>query len=880
LVIYAKKHNYPYHCESSLSKRSNILEMKSFVACVFAISLCICFFQAAFADNQPPIGFFDYAGCDTFSGWTCDADNYSMPLEMHFYADAPAGQGTFIGYTSANNTREQAVADLCGGYASHGFTFISSALFTDGLPHIVYAYAINVPAGVNRLFSVKTINCSCAPGEMSGCKECKSDGSQWWDADVRCPLEQRCVSGTCVPCVPETCASLGYSCGAVSDGCGHVLECGTCPEGQICSPNVCDSLPDLRIYSVPAVTDEKILPNSSISDACRSAVISMTAARGEYEPASIVIRSDKDINSLTLEPTSLAGAGGSIPVENVNIRAVKVWWQAGESLWDISHKQLTSELLLKDDSLVRVAGSDNYLRLSNGREILISDPTGILGVLDRPGIEEFPVYDNVSLQPVNLPKNYSKQFWITIRIPDNASPGQYSGKIYLKYATQTLEDLSLNVTILPFNLSSPLLEYSIYYESILAGSGTISPVYRNAGQYGSEQENMLAHGVVNPTVYNSLTDALAIRNRTGISNDVVYFHGYVLAWKNISNIDTIKADIRQLKTSAEAAGVRDFYIYGFDEKDIDSEKRQLIDAAHSEGVKVYDALSVGQANASADVLDLVIAAGAPDSALASKYHSFGHKIFSYADPFAGEERPQTYRRNYGLLLWQNDYDGAMDWAYMGTLPKNVWNDFDYVMRDYNFVYPTADGVIDTVQWEGFREGVDDVKYLSTLLDRVAYAKSIGLNVSSVEEWVADLKSVNLSQADLDDVRGDMIELILSLPEPVCSPGEESGCSVCDANRSAWTDDDSRCSLGEKCVNSTCVSSTTTTTTSTTSTSTTTTTSTTILECAMSGNDPPCGVVELSEVVDAINQWAIGTFELGDVIDLINSWADPVSHSPV
>ena len=35
-------------------------------------------------------------------------------------------------------------------------------------------------------------------------------------------------------------------------------------------------------------------------------------------------------------------------------------------------------------------------------------------------------------------------------------------------------------------------------------------------------------------------------------------------------------------------------------------------------------------------------------------------------------------------------------------------------RDHNLTYPTADGVIDTLAWEGFREAVDDVRYLTTL----------------------------------------------------------------------------------------------------------------------------------------------------------------------
>jgi len=54
----------------------------------------------------------------------------------------------------------------------------------------------------------------------------------------------------------------------------------------------------------------------------------------------------------------------------------------------------------------------------------------------------------------------------------------------------------------------------------------------------------------------------------------------------------------------------------------------------------------------------------------------------------------------------------------------------------------------------------------------------------------------------------------------------------------------------------------------------TTTSTTTIEgeCALVGDYPPCGVVELSEVIDLISTWAAEQAELSDVIDLINAWA--------
>jgi len=46
-------------------------------------------------------------------------------------------------------------------------------------------------------------------------------------------------------CTPKTCAAMGYDCGPVANGCGGLVNCGTCPSGFGCGvggkPNVCGS---------------------------------------------------------------------------------------------------------------------------------------------------------------------------------------------------------------------------------------------------------------------------------------------------------------------------------------------------------------------------------------------------------------------------------------------------------------------------------------------------------------------------------------------------------------------------------------------------------------------------------------------------------------
>jgi hypothetical protein len=62
-------------------------------------------------------------------------------------------------------------------------------------------------------------------------------------------------SGGILGCEPATCEQLGTDCGTVADGCGGTVDCGSCPDGKSCSlvhPNVCSELSEL---CVPVAAD-------------------------------------------------------------------------------------------------------------------------------------------------------------------------------------------------------------------------------------------------------------------------------------------------------------------------------------------------------------------------------------------------------------------------------------------------------------------------------------------------------------------------------------------------------------------------------------------------------------------------------------------------
>src|SRR5690606_38667893 len=83
----------------------------------------------------------------------------------------------------------------------------------------------------------------------------------------------------------------------------------------------------------------------------------------------------------------------------------------------------------------------------------------------------------------------------------------------------------------------------------------------------------------------------------------------------------------------------------------------------------------------------------------------------------------TFRLWEGLARYKANYDGSYNYKYFSQLhgslyerqKANVWNDFSSdAFRGFNMVMPTVGGPIDTIAWEGFREGIDDVRYATLL----------------------------------------------------------------------------------------------------------------------------------------------------------------------
>ena len=522
----------------------------------------------------------------------------------------------------------------------------------------------------------------------------------------------------------------------------------------------------MLLFQVPAMSNNRVLPTGLAVPGEPLDGLDLSACAGEYESASIVLFPIQDTRSALVSVGPLTGDAGTIPAEAVDVKLVKVWYQAGRSIGDLKHKQLVPELLLNDDALVRVdtEAEENYLRSTgeDGTEtyMLASDPDPESGHLD--GVR--PV-DAEALQPIDLPPLRVQQYWITVHVPEGAAPGQYRG--VLQVTCEGGEPLSVPMvaTVHPFALAPSPLTYSVYYRAKLTAENqpAINSEHRSEEQYLAEMRHLAAHGVLYPTIYQNydeelLPRALELRKQAGLGTDQLFGLGVSTgAPQDEAELNALRERVRQCIALAREHGYRDIYFYGIDEASGDRliAQRAAWEAVQAEGGHTFVAGYKGTFEAMGALLNVAVLAHVPNPAEAVKFHSVGSRVFCYANPQVGPEESETFRRNYGLVLWQAGFDGCMDYAYQHGF-GHVWNDFDSVRyRDHNFAYPTINGVVGTVQIEGYREACDDVRYMATLLKSIEDCRDPGAKAAA-RQWVDELDP----QRDLDQVRAEMVQHIL------------------------------------------------------------------------------------------------------------------------
>ena len=518
--------------------------------------------------------------------------------------------------------------------------------------------------------------------------------------------------------------------------------------------------PYLLTVSNDPITNYRVLPTSRILTGKIDSEIDLFACPGEYTPASFVLVPSNSTTA-TFKIGDLTSGENTIAAANLDLKSVKVWYQAGISFSELDKKLLTPELLLNDDALVQV---DYEAQANNVRDI------------DHPR-------DAAALLPVPIPAETAKQFWLTVHVPESALPGTYHGSILIELEGVAKHRLPVRLEVLPFKLKESSLHFGLYYRGVL--SATRQPEFvtselKTEHQLETEFRNMKEHGILYPDVYQRVylqpdgtldTEELAryldIRDRTGLPRDKLFYDGNGIDVPATEDDVTMELDFfRKMFEWARNRGYEEVYFFGSDE----AQGEQLVlqrgawAAIRNLGARIAVACDTGFFALVGDLLDLPIMNGMSPEEL-PKVHALGHKMFNYSLPQGGLEQPYTYRYFFGHWLLQSGMDGSQTYAYQhgfgpGGSMGRPWDDFDNaIYRPHIFAYPTVDGVVDTLQWEGVREAVDDTRYVATLRAAIDETQRSGNKLGEeAERW---LEQVDIT-GDLHAIRRAIADRIIEL----------------------------------------------------------------------------------------------------------------------
>lgn len=457
--------------------------------------------------------------------------------------------------------------------------------------------------------------------------------------------------------------------------------------------------------------------------------IVIRSAKGEIEPFTFSIRSKTDLGSLNISFDDLVKreTGEKISKDDIELYNVKTWLQCQGSTYACKtdpQSQEVAELLVRDNE-----------------QDLISDEIGWNGE------KYIPPTLNKDFN-VNIKANTTYTFYLRIKTPRHTTAGQYETEIKLdsSYISRMGSDFNFNLVldVLPFELPKSEKDHIVYLNQDLTLNTERTLDKKNYVKY----LDLLAESQVNGIVayeYNELDWQLKQLAERG-------FDKYIQFFPTLSLEEITDDMIKNVNIKAAAYGIN-AYIYTKDEpwteeRMIDNLLRN--EKIHSLNGKSVTANSIECAQAMADPnfpvyqkidvsapqrLDLHIYGLVENRRqcinwLPSDYLSIRDYIKALKREKISERElfyqmiwydnnPHYNRVVYGLFADNSGLDGAAGYGLLSHY-KNVqgkfYDDFDTNRKSPGSIYPSTQGPVLTLQWEAFREGIDDSRYVAKLKD--------------------------------------------------------------------------------------------------------------------------------------------------------------------
>lgn len=438
-------------------------------------------------------------------------------------------------------------------------------------------------------------------------------------------------------------------------------------------------------------------------------------------------------------------------------------------------------------------------------------------------------------RPFWLPQGNLKEVYVLVHVPSDAKPGEYRGTIRVEPQGLDATEMALSLTVHPIQLVQPKHKrYGMYYRlggvvekpeimhaefADMAAHGCTMIKGHAAIDFGKDEDGSItwdfshirtmlevgrAHGFFGEiTVYDNLPRLAPLMGHKGLNKegegepvadkedllDVATrcfadlkkledeYPGYELLLTHMDEIFGRGRLARYLDYAEVLRKTSDFRIYitmhtnpGAWETYIEKAD-PWIDVRCHNGHSLETWLHAG--NTWEDFAKIL--AGAGDDGWI--YHNMRGAFF----------RAEWNRFINGLFMWVSPLEVHVPWMYY-SYGGSAFDDTDSDHFDFGYAFPDPDDptqMLSTLHYEAFREGYDDIRYITTLEQAIAKAKARGVDASEAQAWLAqirallpqlpqDIQDINVespytvaatrrfSGADYDTIRGQTARHIVAL----------------------------------------------------------------------------------------------------------------------
>lgn len=466
--------------------------------------------------------------------------------------------------------------------------------------------------------------------------------------------------------------------------------------------------------------------------------LKLFAAPGEYEPVTFTIHPLVDLRGARVTCSELKNGGSKISESDISIRYVKY-----------------------------MLARPNYSAVNSYKEV--------------PDVLE-------EHRTLDMPANINQRVWMTIKVPDDAKPGMYEGKVTVQGNRGKSTTLNLSLKVLPIKLqSNPEQIFGIYYRDPLEhvsedNSKEANEYLTNKARW--EREDMVAHGLENyiGEVHGLDRDKEGVwtidsePNTRWVEMDKKYGllqHPRVVflpidRWykklvdpkgqgSHLSTvIDKVPAEfyeevtkmVETIEKERKSQGWPEFIYYPIDEPSTSKiavdYTMNVLKAIHQvKGVKTYltadptkDAFQSLWPHVNIWSCQPFVYSKAE---LAKIRKTKKVDIWCYPNHVAGENDHTPVRgarMTFGFGLWKSGVNVLVPWIYQYS-EGDPWNYLDGSQMDF-FNRSTPEGrPVPVTLWEAYREGIDDNKYIYTLEQMIKKAKAKGGSAEVIADQSAE-----------------------------------------------------------------------------------------------------------------------------------------------